>query len=220
MSDPHLILGNKNYSSWSMRPFVLMRQLGIPFTSETIWLDTDTARDQKLARSPAGRVPILTHSNLTIWDSLAIAEYLAETFPDAGVWPADRRTRARARSLCAEMHAGFADLRAELPMNCRARKERRERSAATTRDIARIQQIFTDTRREWGAGGPFLLGAFCAADAFFAPVVSRFVTYDVPVEDRTAAAYQDTMLALPALQEWFAAAEGETRSLPHTDAIG
>ena len=218
MIDLHLILGNRNYSSWSLRAWLALAERGVPFAEETIWLDTETAQDQKLTLSPAGRVPILVHGEVTVWDSLAICEYAAELFPDLNLWPTDTVARARARSLCSEMHAGFVDLRTELPMNCRRRKPRARIGDGTRRDIARIQQMWAETRAQFGGSDGFLFGAFTITDAFFAPVVSRFVSYGVPLSPE-AAPYHERLLALPKLQEWFAAAEGETHRLEQYDRL-
>ncbi|MBK8974594.1 MAG: glutathione S-transferase [Planctomycetes bacterium] len=213
MTDLHLVLGNKNYSSWSMRLFVALRVAGVPFTEETIWLDTATAADEKLRRSPAGRVPILQHGDLTVWDSLAIVEYTAELFPDAGIWPRDPRDRAHARALCAEMHAGFLALRTELPLNCKRRRPLQSGpSDAARADIARLADIFAAAR------GPFLFGAFCAADAFFAPPASRLRSYALEL-DGPAGDYAARLLATPAVVEWHAGAQREEMVIAKYDAI-
>lgn len=213
MADFELVIGNKNYSSWSLRPWLAMTHFGVPFREIMVLLDTPTAKAEILAHSPAGRVPVLKHGDLTIWDSLAILEYLAERFPEQGFWPADRAARARARSLAAEMHAGFPDLRAELPMDCRARRPDHRWSDGAVADIDRIKAIWTETRQGFGRDGDFLCGAFGAVDAMFAPVVSRFVTYGV-VLDGAAADYRDAVWNLPAMQAWLSAAAIEDAVLP------
>lgn len=218
MSELVLTIGNRNYSSWSLRAWLALEQTGQPYREEIIWFDEDETRERRLALSPTGRVPILRHGELVIWDSLAIGEYLAETFPAAGLWPASRPARARARSLCAEMHAGFQALRSALPMNCRARKAFRDRGAAAAADIARVVDAWTSARREFGGGGPFLFGTRSLADAFFAPVVSRFLTYAVPLEGE-AAAYAETILAMPAMKDWMGKASSEGHAEPAYDAL-
>jgi glutathione S-transferase len=182
----------------------------------TVALDTPTALQDKLRHSPSGRVPVLHDGDTVVWDSLAICEYAAERHPERRMWPHSSTARARARSICAEMHSGFTHLRTELPMNCRARKVRRERSTGVLRDVERIVTCWRDTRAEFGSDGPFLFGAFSIADAFFAPVASRFFTYDVAI-DEEARAYQEALFALPAVQLWMAAAEDEPIELPHVD---
>lgn len=203
----HLVIGNKNYSSWSMRPWVLMTQAGIPFEETTIWLgEADTAAN--IARySPSGTVPVLIDGDLTVHDSLAICEYLAEKFPQKNLWPKDAAMRARARSLAAEMHSGFARLRERLQMNIRNRYPGKGMTPEAAADIARIRAAWSDALAR--SGGPWLFGSFGIADAMFAPVVFRFQTYGVALEGK-AAEYQDTMLATPALKKLMqlAAAEG------------
>jgi len=209
-----LYIGNKNYSSWSLRPWLAMRVTGIGFEEVKLRLDFTEGSDFKRALaavSPAGRVPVLVDDGgdparppLAVWDTLAIGEYLAETFPDRGLWPADRRERARARSLCAEMHSGFSALRTHLTMNVEAAlgevgaRVLAER-ADVRADVARIVAIWREQLD--ASGGPFLFGAFSLADAFFAPVASRFATYAVPLPD-DAAAYAARVRALPAMQDW------------------
>jgi glutathione S-transferase len=218
MSELELIIGNRNYSSWSMRAWLMLRQTGAPFDEQTIWLYEDSDRSRRLSLSPAGRVPILRHGDLTIWDSLAIAEYLAERFPEAGLWPADVAARARARSLCAEMHSGFFEIRNRLPLNIRGRAEPRDRGSELAPEIDRIVQIWTGTRREFGRDGAYLFGSFSAADAFFAPVASRFRTYGVQLQGE-AAVYADSVLATPTVVEWVERAEGEGHPDPPYDAM-
>lgn len=197
-----LAIGNKNYSSWSMRPWLALRASGIPFTEVFIPLYTDQAdKDKILAFSRAGKVPVLVDGDITVWDSLAIIEYLAERFPEAKLWPEDRAARAHARAVCAEMHSGFQALRNECGMNLRRPVKPVALSVDAQANIARVQEIWLDCRARYGAGGPFLFGRFGAADAMYAPVVHRFRTYAIPVAPEVKA-YMETMMALPAFQEW------------------
>lgn len=203
-----LVIGNKNYSSWSMRPWVLMRQAGIAFEEVKLRFDAFTPDSEfktRLARiSPAGRVPVLVDGELAVWDTLAIAETLAERFPALQLWPADAAARARARSVCAEMHAGFGALRSAFPMNIEARlPEVGERvlaeQAAVRADRERLVQMWSGLLE--ASGGPLLFGAFTIADAYFAPVVMRFVTYGVPLPPAIAA-YVERVRALPGVAAW------------------
>jgi len=206
--DVKLLIGNKNYSSWSLRPWLLLSHLEIPFEEEKLSFN-DPAFKAKVGRhSPVGKVPVLVDGDVAIWDSLAIVEYVAETFPERGVWPADRSARARARSICAEMHAGFSALRNGLPMNCELRLTGVPFEVQVQRDIARIVASWSDCRSRFGAGGPFLFGAFSAADAYYAPVVRRFLGFDVKLP-AVAGAYVATIDALPAMRAWMAAALAE-----------
>ncbi len=218
-----LYIGNKNYSSWSMRPWVLMTQAGIPFDEVTIPFDgmeADSPFRVALARvTPAGRVPVLIDDGLAIWDTLAITEYLAEKFPAAQLWPADARVRARARSVVAEMHSGFGALRSAFGMNIEASlpeigaKVLREQ-AAVRADVARIVQMWTELLEQ--SGGPLLFGRFSVADAFYAPVVMRFLTYGVPVS-APVAAYMERVLALPGVAAWRSAALAEHSFVPYDE---
>ncbi|WP_037412040.1 glutathione S-transferase family protein [Silanimonas lenta] len=198
-----LVIGNKNYSSWSLRPWLLMRQFGLPFEERLLPLDTPEFRERIPALSPSGRVPVLHDGGRVIWDSLAICEYVNEVHLGGRGWPADPGRRALARSAAAEMHSGFAALRAQLPMNCRRQPSGRCWDAAAEADIRRVQALWADLRREAGEG-PFLLGDFGIVDAMFAPVVIRFRSYGVPLS-ATAAAWCETMAALPAMQAWIEA---------------
>ena len=215
---PVLVVGNRNYSSWSLRPWLLLRQHGVAFDEVKLALDTpDFARD--IARwSPSGRVPVLHHAGATIWDSLAICEYVSETFLDGAGWPRDASARAVARSVSAEMHAGFGALREALPFNCRRRAPAFRLDDGTRRDIARITAIWRECRARCGDGGPFLFGTFSIADAMYAPVASRFVTYDVTVDD-ISQRWIDAVLALEAMQEWQGDAAAEPYILAATDAL-
>lgn len=209
MSGLVLYIGDKNLSSWSLRPWLVMKQAGIAFTERTIRLDRPETRAELADVSPSLRVPCLFDDELTVWDSLSICEYLAEKFPDKNLWPADRAARAAARSVSAEMHSGFSGLRSLWPMHF-AREGMRHTTHGIQDDIARIAEIWESCRRDHGNGGAFLFGAFSIADAMFAPVVSRFVTYG-PVElPPRAAAWRDMMWALPAMKEWGAGAKAET----------
>lgn len=205
-----LAIGNRNYSSWSLRGWLALRATGAPFEEEVIPLDLPDTRARILAVSPAGRVPVLIDGPTHVWESLAIIEYLAERHPEAGLWPAEARARAHARAIAAEMHAGFTALRAACPMNIRRPPAARPNgiSEAVAADIARVREIWRTALRDHGGTGPFLLGAFSAADAMFAPVVSRFITYGVEV-GKVERAYMGAVTAHPAMAEWRAAALAE-----------
>ena len=206
-----LYIGNKNYSSWSMRPWLLMRQLDIGFEEVALRFDFSegSAFRQTVARvSPAGRVPVLVDDGFAVWDTLAIAEYLHEKFPSAGVWPAAPKERARARSLCAEMHAGFGALRQHCPMNIEASlpevgRRLMAEQAALRSDLERIERMWSEQLA--ASSGPMLFGRFSAADAFYAPVCSRIVTHALPVSE-VAAAYVSRVMALTSVRAWVAAA--------------
>ncbi|MGH1507196.1 glutathione S-transferase family protein [Ralstonia solanacearum] len=203
-----LVIGNKNYSSWSLRPWLLARQAGIPFEEIRLRLGSEGFAAEIHRYSPAGRVPVLVDGDITVWDSLAICETLAERFPRARLWPEDPKARAHARSICAEMHAGFANLRSQMPMNVTAMLPGLGWNVAVQRDVDRIAQIWTELRQKYAAEGPFLFGHFTVADAFYAPVVSRFATYGVRLPE-SAKIYADHILNLPAMQEWIEGARGE-----------
>ena len=208
MADITIYLGNKNYSSWSLRPWLALKQTGAAFAEELIPLSEAATRSTILRYSPSGRVPALKHNGLTVWDSLAICEYLAEAFPKVHLWPKDKAARAVARAASAEMHSGFAALRNHLPMNMRSSFPNRGVTPDVQADINRVTAIWRDCRKRFGEGGPFLFGGFTNADAMYAPVVSRFRTYKVELEAE-AQAYTDAVWALPALQEWLTAAKNE-----------
>jgi len=208
-----LVIGNRNYSSWSFRPWIAMKVATIPFDEEVISLYVDGSREQILKHSPGGKVPILIDGDTHVWESLAIFEYLAEKFPNTGFWPADRAARAHARAISTEMHAGFVPLRSECGMSFWRPPAKRALSAAAQADIARLQEIWTDARVKYGAGGPFLFGKFSAADAMYAPIVQRFIAYDIDVS-APVKAYMQAMTALPAWQEWRRAALRETWVIP------
>jgi len=211
-----LIIANKNYSSWSLRAWLLLRQADIPFEEELIRFAAPDFAERVRRYSPAGRVPVLLDGEQRIWDSLSIAEYVAETFPEKQLWPADRSPRALARSLCAEMHAGLPNLPPRMPMNREAPLPGARTEVAVQRDIDRILEIWGDCRKAHAAGGPFLFGNFSIADAYFAPVVSRFATYGVAL-DATAQAYADHIAGLPAMQEWVRAALDEREFVAHDE---
>jgi glutathione S-transferase len=205
-----LVIGNKNYSSWSMRPWLALRANDIAFDEVFIPLYTGDADKQRiLSFSHAGKVPTLIDGDVTIWDSLAIIEYLAERFPDKRLWPEDRASRAHARSISAEMHSGFVALRNECGMNLHRPVGAVALSADARADIARVQQVWSECRERYGKLGPFLFGVFGGADAMFAPVVHRFRSYAIPVAPELQG-YVDAMVSLPAFQEWTKAGLAET----------
>ena len=216
MAKLNLIIANKNYSSWSLRPWLAMTITGIEFDETLILLDTPDTKKQIAEHSKAGRVPVLRHGNVTIWETLAILEYLAETFPEKNLWPKAQAARAMARAVSNEMHAGFSSLRNACPMNLRRLPKPIALSEEIKADIARIEDIWRDCRQAYGKGGEFLFGSFCIADAMFAPVVARFETYAIPVA-KDSRAYMDTVLATPAFQKWKSAALKETWILPHDE---
>ncbi len=211
-----LIIGDKNFSSWSLRPWIAMKHFGIPFAEERIWLRRPESKAAILRHSPSGKVPALKMGGLVVGDSLAILEYLAERHPDLHMWPRDAEARAVARSISAEMHSGFVVLRAEMSMDLLARFPTPPIGDDLAGDIGRIVAIWRGTRERYGAGGPFLFGTFSNADAMFAPVATRFRTYGVDLgafgDDGTAAAYADAILALPGMAEWTKGAEAEIRA--------
>lgn len=206
-----LVIGNKNYSSWSMRPWLAMRASNIAFEEVFIPLYTDNSADKRriLSYSHAGKVPVLVDGDVTVWDSLAIIEYLAERFPERKLWPEDRPMRAHARAISAEMHSGFPALRNECGMNLHRPVGAVPLSADAKANIARVEEIWRDCRARYGSGGPFLFGAFSGADAMYAPVVHRFRTYAIEVGPE-AKAYMETMMALSAFREWTDAGLAET----------
>jgi glutathione S-transferase len=205
-----LVIGNKNYSSWSMRPWLALRANNIPFEEVFISLYTGEADKQRiLSFSRSGKVPILVDGDVAVWDSLAIVEYVAERFPEKRLWPEHPAHRAHARAISAEMHSGFAALRNECGMNLHRPVHAIELSDEARANVARIQEIWAECRECYGRSGPFLFGSFCAADAMFAPVVHRFRTFAIAVSKDTQA-YMDTMMALPAFAEWTKAGLAET----------
>jgi len=212
----HLIIGNKNYSSWSFRPWLAMKVAGIAFAETVVSLDAPDFKARVTALNGAGKVPVLIDGEARIWESLAILEYLAEKFPGAGLWPAAPAARAHARAVSSEMHAGFASLRRRLPMNVWRPVIPRALDEAAA-DVARIDAIWSECRARFGAGGPFLYGAFGAADAMYAPVVWRFHTYAVGVS-AAARDYMRAHMTLPAWREWREAAIREPWVLPNNEA--
>lgn len=211
-----LVIGNKNYSSWSLRPWLVLRQAGIPFEEVRVPLYTPESLVELGRWSPSGLVPLLRDGELKVWDSLAICEYLHERFPEHRLWPADAAARAVARSVSAEMHSGFGALRQAMSMNINRHYPDQGRTPECFKDVERILALWTDCRARFGAGGDFLFGGFSIADAMYAPVALRFRTYAVPLEG-AARAYADALLALPALREWVAAAEAEVERIPMFD---
>jgi glutathione S-transferase len=211
-----LVIGNKNTSSWSLRPWLAMRHAGLAFTEVNINLRDTDAKAQILRHSPAGKVPALYAGEHVIWDSLAILEFLAETHPGAALWPASRDARARARCVCAEMHSYFQALREHCPMDFVARKPKGELPGEAAADVRRIVSLWRDCRLQFGADGDFLFGLFSAADAMYAPVASRFRTYlpDLAAygDDGTAQAYVEAVFAHPAMLAWERDARAETEA--------
>lgn len=224
MSDLTLVIGNKAFSSWSLRPWLALKHTGLPFEEVVIPLRQPDTTARIKQHSPTGRVPCLRHSDpmgeRVVWDSLAICEYLAETFPEAKLWPDDAHARAVARSVSAEMHSGFVGLRTHMSMDLKAMRPGVGRNAESEADIARVLELWRDTRQRFGAAGnqdagPFLFGRFSIADAMYAPVVTRFITYGVEM-DATGRAYADAVMNLPAMKEWVADAKAEPWDL-YTD---
>ena len=212
-----LYIGNKNYSSWSLRTWLLLKHFGIPFVEHLVSV---AGRDYNPALKPVAgnaRVPCLHVDGFQIWESIAIAEYLAESTP--AMWPADARARARARSVAAEMHAGFARLRTAMPMNLKLKLQGKAASPDVQRDIDRIVEIWDEARTQFATNeGPYLFGAFSIADAMFAPIVWRLHIYNVPLSP-VAVAYRDSMLAHPAMVEWSQSAIAEAEAHPHYDRL-
>ena len=211
-----LIIGDKNFSSWSLRPWIAMKQFGIPFAEERIRLRQPETKAAILRHSPSGKVPALKTNGLVVCDSLAILEYLADRYPELNMWPSDAEARAVARSISAEMHSGFVTLRNEMSMELLARLPSPPIGDELARDISRIVAIWGGMRSRHGGGGPFLFGAFSNADAMYAPVATRFRTYGVDLaafgDDGKAAEYAETILALPAMAEWTEGAQAEVKA--------
>jgi len=216
VSDLTLVIGNRNYSSWSLRAWLAMHEAGLDFKEEVIPLDLPNTAERITAHSPAGRVPVLHHGDLVVWDTIAIIEYLAEAYPGPRWWPDKPEVRAVARAVSAEMHAGFAALRNELPMNVRAVDRQVDISPECQADIVRIQQIWTDCRNRFGGYGDFLFGDFSAADAMFAPVVSRFFTYGIDM-DGAGAAYADAVWQTAGMGWWRSASADEPFTIPEAE---
>jgi glutathione S-transferase len=213
MSALTLVIGSKAYSSWSLRPWLLLKHVALPFEEIVIPLYLETTRETLLRYSPSGKVPALVDGATTVWESLAICEYVAERCPDA--WPRDAGARALARSVASEMHAGFVALRTELPMNVRERRSGVEPSAAARTDIARVLAVWQTCRQSAGRG-PWLFGEFTIADAMYAPVATRFDTYGVELPDH-AARYVETVMNDAAMREWIAAARKDPHRLPERE---
>ncbi|QCI68928.1 glutathione S-transferase family protein [Phreatobacter stygius] len=213
-----LVIANKAYSSWSFRPWILMKALSMPFEEEVIRLYQPDTSGRISRYSQAGRVPILIDGEITVWDSLAIIEYLAETLPEAGVWPRDRAARAHARAISCEMHSGFMPLRARLPMNLRRQPKAIPHDEDVDAAIDRVCQAWIEARDRFGGAGEFLYGEFSAADAMYAPVINRFHAYAVPVPPGVKA-YMEAMMALPAWKEWLDGAMAEPWFEPRYDDI-
>ncbi len=216
MTKPTLVIGNKTYSSWSFRPWIALRHAGIDFEEIVIPLDMPETQDAIRAHSPAGKVPVLIDNGLVVWESIAILAHISERWPEAKLLPADPDARSACRCVAAEMHAGFAALRAGCPMNMRRVNAPRDRGAAVAADVRRITDLWRDCRDRYGAGGDFLFGHFTVADAMFAPVVSRFVTYAIAV-DAISATYMEAVQALPAYRAWKAAAADEPWVIDHEE---
>lgn len=202
---PVLVIGDKTYSSWSLRPWLALRQADIAFEERLLWLHRPEFRSEVARYSPSGRVPALLHDGAVIWESLAILEYINETWLQGRGWPSERKARAQARAITCEMHSGFAALRRELSLNLRRHGAVLQPGHDAAQDIQRVLTLWQDTRARFGKGGPFLFGAFGCADAMYAPVVLRFVVYGIALPS-AAQAYVDAILALPAIAEWRAAA--------------
>jgi glutathione S-transferase len=211
-----LVIGNKNYSSWSLRPWIAMKAAGIPFEEVVIPLYMPGSAEEILKYSPAGKVPILIDGDETIWDSLAILEHLAERFPDAKLWPADARARSHARAISAEMHGGFQPLRQHCTMNLWLPPKPRPQPDEVLANVKRIDALWSDCRSRFGKDGPFLFGRFGNADAMYAPVVARFHNYGLAVS-ATARAYMDAVRSLPAWREWADAGTKETWIMQHNE---
>ena len=215
MSDLILYVGNKNYSSWSFRPWIAMEAAGVPFTDKVIPFDFAAGNPEFRKLSPTGRVPVLHHGEVRVWESLAIIEYVAELFPEAGIWPKDRAARAEARAISMEMLSGFRALRGACPMNIRRAPGEIDLPEGVSDDVARIEAIWKAALAR--SGGPFLFGAFSAADAMYAPVVNRFEIYRL-TKDETVLAYMARVKAHPAWQKWQAAALAEPWIVPEDEA--
>jgi glutathione S-transferase len=211
-----LILGNKNYSSWSFRPWIGMRMAGVPFEEEVVSLNAPDFKARVGSVSGTGKVPVLIDGDVRVWESLAILEYVAEKFPAARLWPDDPAARAHARAISSEMHAGFLPLRRLCPMNMWRPVKKRELTPEVAVNVARIDALWSDCRTRFGRGGPFLFGTFGAADAMYAPVVSRFHTYAVEVGPASRA-YMQAVMALPAWSEWQEAGRREPWVLPEDE---
>jgi glutathione S-transferase len=208
-----LVIANKLYSSWSLRPWLVLTAFAIPFEEILIPLRAPDSRGQILVHSPSGKVPVLIDGDVSVWESLAIIEHLAETFPDLAIWPRNGKARAHARAISHEMHSGFQALRAGCPMHLGARFATPPITEALQASIDRVEDIWSEARNRFAGGQPFLYGAFSAADAMYAPVVSRFEAYQIPVRESTRA-YMETILSHPAFAAWRSAALAEPWVIP------
>ncbi|MCB1857635.1 MAG: glutathione S-transferase family protein [Gammaproteobacteria bacterium] len=217
MSRLTLVIGNCNYSSWSLRPWLFLQQHGIDFEVRKISLFTESMGQELAPYFSDGKVPVLLDDRLQVWDSLAILEYLAERFPECNGWPQDREARAQARSVCAEMHSSFPGLRRELPMNCRRKFPGFQPSQEALRDIQRVLSIWRYCRDRYGQGGPWLFGEFGIADCMYAPVVMRFVSYQIPLEP-VSRAYVDTLYGSPAASTWVNLGKAESEIIGEDEA--
>jgi glutathione S-transferase len=213
-----LVVTNKTYSSWSLRPWILLAQLKIPFEEVVVPMDQPDSRANMLKYAPTGKCPSLHDGKIAVWESLAIIEYVAAAYPEKTIWPKGKAARAHARSLASEIHAGFGALRQACPTNFRRPVRAIPLSDEVRADVARIEAAFAHARAAFGKGGPFLFGRFSAADAMFAPVVNRFHVYDVPVSKATRA-YMEAMMGLPAWKAWIADAHAEPWRIERYDAI-
>ena len=213
-----LVLANKAYSSWSLRPWILLMHFKIPFEEVVIPMDEPETRANMLEYAPSGKCPSLHDGKIAVWESLAIIEYVAEAYPEKAIWPRAKAARAHARSLASEMHAGFGALREACPTNFRRPVRAIALSDAVRADVARIEAAWAHARKTFGRGGSYLFGRFSAADAMFAPVVNRFHVYDVPVS-KPARDYMETIMALRAWKAWIAGAEAEPWQIERYDAI-
>lgn len=213
-----LVIGNKNYSSWSLRPWLALAHNKIPFDEVVIPIASSETAEQIRKYSPAGKVPVLLDGDATVWESIAILAHLGERFPEVKLWPEEHAARAHARAIACEMHSGFSALRHDCPMNLR-RKKKRALTPQAAADVRRITELWRDARSRFGADGDFLFGDFSAADCMYAPVATRIVSYEIDV-DPVSAAYIDAIYRLPVFQEWRKAAVAENWGHPVTDAIG
>lgn len=213
MSQRILIIANKRYSSWSLRPWLVMKTAGIPFEEKQIFLRKPDSVEKIGKISPSGKVPVLIDGKVVVWESLAICEYLAELYPQKDLWPKNREARAFARSISHEMHAGFTGLRSQCPMNCVTIKSGRKLNEPVFSDVQRIQEIWTEARKKYGNKGAFLFGDFSIADAMYAPVVTRFKTYGIATS-AICRSYMEAVLSLPAMKAWVDAAKKEKETIP------
>jgi len=212
-----LIIGNKNYSSWSLRPWLLLATHKLAFEEERIPLDEPDTKARILAASEAGKVPVLKDGDLTVWDSLAICEYVSEKYLDGKGWPQDMAARAEARAVSAEMHSGLSAIRGQMPMNCRATGRKVPMTPELEQEIARVDRLWSQCRQKYGSAGPWLFGEFSIADCMFAPVTSRFATYGVSLSE-SAAAYQQQVLNADAMRAWVQAGCEETEIVEADEA--